>query len=61
MNAEHLEAHFPVEIICDHEAKTDQVVCRCAVVALPVCSSVGAAIKAWAEHTLNVWERGAHG
>lgn len=47
-----LQDHWLVDIICDHEAKTDQAVCNCAVEALPVCPSVGLAVAAWIEHVL---------
>jgi hypothetical protein len=44
-----LEYHYVLEIRCDHEAKTDQIVCAC-MSPLPVCSSVGEAVKSWADH-----------
>ena len=44
--------HWVSRIICDHEAQTDQVVCSCSQVALPIRSSVGAAVAAWIEHVL---------
>lgn len=46
--------HFPVEIKCDHDAKTDQVACdRCGWMPNPAAHSVYTAKEAWAQHVLN--------
>lgn len=44
--------HWPVQVLCDHEARTDQVVCSCSQVTLPVMPTVGAAIDTWIEHVI---------
>lgn len=49
-----LAAHYLAGIECDHEAKTDKASCACSMVALPVCSSVGAAVQSWIDHVLAV-------
>ena len=47
-----LREHWPT-ISCDHEAQTDTPACSCSLVKFEPQTSVGAAIRAWAEHVRN--------
>jgi hypothetical protein len=49
---ETLRKHWLMQMVCDHEHKTDRPMCACCDVDLGVHASVGAAVNAWIEHVL---------
>jgi hypothetical protein len=51
-----LRDHWVHEVVCDHEAKTDRVVCSCSRWRGDPMPNVGAAIDAWAAHVVSELE-----
>jgi hypothetical protein len=54
---EALTGHYVTAIDCDHDAKTDIVRCSCSVWTGTPQPSVGAAVREWADHVMEVTSR----
>lgn len=47
-----LSEHYLAQIVCDHDAGTDQAICNCSQVDLGVYPSVGRAAQSWVDHVM---------